>query len=197
MAPRLWEIWLILHQLWNPCCCRRCEDARREKDWSWCAQVWKHTRVGMWEDGNVSLGCLLLSCSCLRVYPCHSNRRGLQQGWEQPTAHGQERRNGSELQEGDVKQDTSKSKWQELSVYWLPGEKQTCFFGESSRITGLPERALQKAGFGEGGTDDAPRPFQPPVSFPAPSAVTPRLMGYSRNWLVMVGGIEEKLLSAT
>lgn len=84
-----------------------------------------------------------------------------QRGWQWSTAIGQERRNRFKLQEGDFKQDTSKSQWQELSVCWLPREKEACYFGESLRITCLPRRTGERLVLGKAMTDGSLCPLQP------------------------------------
>lgn len=84
-----------------------------------------------------------------------------QRGWECSTAIGQERRNGFKSQEGDFEQETSKSQWQELSVCWLSGGKQACYFGESLRITCLPGRTGERLVLGKEMTDGSLCPLQP------------------------------------
>lgn len=85
-----------------------------------------------------------------------------QQGeWEWSTAIGQERRNRFKVQEGDLKQDTSKSQWQELSVCWLSREKEACYFGESLKITCLPRRTGERLVLGKAMTDGSLCPLQP------------------------------------
>lgn len=90
----------------------------------------------------------------------------LQRGWEWSRAIGQERRNRFKLQEGDFRQDTSKSKWQELSVCGLSGEKDSCYFGGSLRITCLPGRTGERLVLGREMTDGSLHPFQPSQLWP-------------------------------
>lgn len=76
-------------------------------------------------------------------------------------SHWTGKRNRFKLQEGDFRQDTSKSQWQELSVCWLSGEKEACYFEESLRITCLPGRTGERLVLGKEMTDGSLCPLQP------------------------------------